>query len=104
MPPPKLPGLMALIQQAIASGRYLETAHAAQRRRERGMSRAEILFVLEHGHHEPAKDQFHEEYASWDYSVRGKTWERRDLRVVVSFDDPHLLIITVIDLVKKHGN
>ncbi len=48
--------------------------------------------------HEKAKDQFSERYESWNYAIRGKTIDLRELRVVVSFDENNMLVITVIDL------
>ena len=47
---------------------------------------------------EKRKDKFDEAYNSWNYSVRGKTVDLRELRVIVSFDDSGMLIITAIDL------
>jgi len=50
------------------------------------------------GWHEKRKDAYSEVFKSWNYAIRGKTIDERELRVVVSFDEDGLLIITVIDL------
>lgn len=67
---------------------------------ERDITRPEILYVLKNGHHEKRKDKFDEFYKAWNYAVRGKTLDRRELRIVVSFDKDGMLIITAIDLSK----
>ena len=37
-------------------------------------------------------------YQGWNYSIRGKATDKRNLRVVISFDESGLLIITVVVL------
>ncbi len=44
---------------------------------------------------EAGQDERHE---AWCYAIRGKTVDKRELRVVVSFDENYLLIITAIGL------
>ncbi len=58
----------------------------------------EYEYVLKTGWHEKAKDQYDVQNKAWNYAIRGKTVDTRELRVVVSFDEEGLLIITVIDL------
>ena len=54
---------------------------------------------MESGYHEKSKDEFKVEWQAWNYAIRGRTIDRRELRVAVSFDDEDsLLIITAIDL------
>lgn len=98
--PEKLSNLMSVIRECIVQGRYLDTRHALQRQDERGITRPEVLYVLKNGHHEKKKDQFGEIYQTWSYAVRGKTVDRGELRIVVSFDESGMLIITAIDLSK----
>lgn len=76
----------------------MDTRHATERRKERQITRSEVLFVLKHGYHEKRKDTFDEFHQSWNYSVRGKTVDLREVRVVVSFDENGMLIITAIEL------
>ena len=54
--------------------------------------------MLKNGYHERIKDSYDEQHKEWNYAVRGKTLEKKILRVVVSFDPRGLLIITAIDL------
>ena len=74
--------------------------HANDRLQERLVTRLEVRQVLKNGYHEKRRDQLKEEYNSWNYFIRGKTIDGRNLGVVVSFDSPNMLIITVIDLDK----
>ena len=68
------------------------------RQNERKITRPELLFVLKNGFHEKAKDKFEIRYQAWNYSIRGATVDGRKLRVIVSFDENGMLIITAIAL------
>lgn len=96
--PPKLSNLMAVIKTGLESGRYLDTRHAFDRKMGRQITRPEVIFVLNHGHHEKRKDKFEELFNAWNYAIRGKTMDQRELRVAVSFDENGMLIITAIEL------
>ncbi len=90
---------MLFVKECIKAGRYLDTRHAVTRQRERKITRPEILYVLKSGHHESRKDRFDDHFKAWNYAIRGRTVDRRLLRIVVSFDlELRLLIITAIDL------
>lgn len=92
---------MEAIKGFLDSGRYLDTRHATDRQGEREITRPEVIQVLRGGHHEKRRDRFEEAYNAWSYSVRGKTIDRRQLRIIVSFDsETGMLIITAIDLDK----
>ena len=96
--PPKHEDVPALVREHIDAGRYLDTRHASSRKAERQITLPEVLYVLRHGYHEKRKDQFKEEHDAWTYAMRGKTVDRRELRICVSFDPSGMLIITTIDL------
>lgn len=98
--PPKETNLLEKVRQAIQSGDYLDVVHAQERQQERQITRPEYEYVLQTGFHEKAKDEFKPEYQTWNYAIRGKTIDQRELRVIVTFEDG-LLIITVIDLEVK---
>ena|SRR5271170_3613991 len=97
---PKISNLMETIRKCIEEGRYLDTRHATQRRAERNVTRPEYLHALLNGYHEKRKDKFEEAYKAWNYSIRGKTIDARALRVIASFDENNMLIITAMDLSK----
>jgi hypothetical protein len=95
--PAKLHDVLALVRSNIELGTYRDTRHAAQRKEERSTTLLEILHVLKRGHHEKRKDEFKLEYGDWNYAIRGKTVDQRELRVVVTFVS-EMLVITAIDL------
>ncbi|MES2201661.1 MAG: DUF4258 domain-containing protein [candidate division FCPU426 bacterium] len=94
---PKLPAVSQAVLNAVQGGNYVVTHHARQRMLERGVIWPEILQVLTLGHHEKAKDDYVERFSAWNYAIRGKTLDGRELRVAVGFEGA-MLIITVVDL------
>ena len=94
--------VLNLIKYCIEKGNYLDTRHATDRQRERSITRLEVIEVLKNGHHEKKKDEFKPEFSAWNYAIRGKTLDKRELRIAVSFNEStKLLIITAIELIKK---
>jgi len=91
--------LLEVIKSRLEEGDYHYVGHANQRLQERSVTRQEVKQILSNGHHEKSKDLFDETYNSWNYSIKGKTIDKRSLRVIVSFENS-MLIITVIDLSK----
>lgn len=98
--PEKLPDLISAVRTCIEEGRYLDTRHATERQEERRITRPEVLYVLKRGHHEKKRDRFDDFHRAWNYAMRGRTVDRRELRVIVSFEENGLLIITAIELGK----
>ena len=96
--PPKINNLLVEIYKKLEVGKYRYVAHASRRLQERAITRLEVKQVLKNGHHEKRKDEFKVNHACWNYSIRGKTIDKRNLRIAVSFDKSNMLIITVIDL------
>jgi len=99
--PVKVQDVLLLVRSHVEHGTYRDTRHAAQRKKERDITLLEILHVLRRGHHEKRKDEFKPEYGDWNYAIRGKTVDQRELRVVVAFVAPGMLVITAIDLNQK---
>ncbi len=91
--PPKIPNLLEVIKACVESGKYRSCLHLEKRERERSITRREILHVLLHGFHEKKEDDFEKQFQTWNYAVRGKTIDQRELRVFVSFDDETMMII-----------
>ncbi len=94
--------LKNLIFKCINANLYVETKHVFQRYIDRGIRRWEIFDVLINGYHERQKDYYENDFQKWNYAIRGKTIDGKELRIVVSFEDGHspevLIIITAIDL------
>lgn len=98
--PDKIVDLMSAIRRSIVQGHYYDTRHATQRQIERNITRPDIIYVLKNGFHEKKKDQFDERFKAWNYAVRGKNIDAREIRVIISFDEDGMLIITAIELKK----
>jgi hypothetical protein len=73
------------------------------RKSQRSIGLPEIIYVLRNGYHEKRKDEFKPEYNAWNYAIRGRTIDDRDLRIAIAFDKNKMLIITVIEIIKKFG-
>jgi len=97
--PAKLPDVLARARERLTSGNYRDTRHATERKAERDIILSEIQQVIRGGYGESSKDAWKEAYKAWNYAIRGRTLDDRDLRIVVSFDEEDfLLIVTAIDL------
>lgn len=90
--------LISIVRRRLAAGHYFDTRHATQRQKERGILRPEVLYVLQRGHHERRKDRYEKRFQAWNYAIRGKTGDKKELRVIVSFDKNNMLVITAIDM------
>jgi len=98
--PPKNPDVVSLIRERARSGNFILLPHAIARGLERSVAVADIAYALINGWHEADKDEFKSEHQAWNYAVRGSTIDNRQVRIVVSFDENRLLVITVIRLAR----
>lgn len=53
------------------------------------------------GYRVPTRDEYKEEFGTWNYAIEGTTLQDEKARVIVSFDEDLMLIITVINLVRR---
>jgi len=84
-------------RKCLASGRFYDTRHVVDQRNVRTISLLEVQMIIENGFWEKRKDEYKPEYKAWSYSIRGKTVDKRDLRIIISFEKEILLFITAID-------
>lgn len=99
--PNKRTNLTQVIQNRIELDRYVTTIHAWMRQSQRSITLPQIRYVLLNGHHEKKKDVFDKVFCSWNYAIRGKTFDGVDLRVIISFcEQDDLLIITAFEVGK----
>lgn len=90
--------LLAKIAEAVQSGCYVISGHAFQRVKDRLVPVPYVEYVLLHGFHEQRKDKFDSHFGSWNYAIRGITPDQTKVRVIVTFADDGLLVVTVINL------
>jgi hypothetical protein len=101
--PSKTTNVLQKVREYIDLGRYYDTRHAVQRKSLRSIALSEVLYVLKKGYHEKKKDEFKPEHNSWNYAIRGKTLDSRDIRIAIAFDENNMLIITVIEITGSRG-
>ena len=89
--------LLRKVKEHIQKGTYLISAHALQRQNERLIDLKNVLYALKNGIHEKDKDLFDVKRQMWKYAIHGKTIDRINLRVIVSFEEK-MIIITVVRL------
>ncbi len=95
--PVKAKNVLEIIKKCIEEDRYTMTIHALYRKNERNINFSEIVHVLKTGYEEKKKTIFEDKKNAWNYAIRGKTKiDDLDIRVIVSFDDSGMLIITVM--------
>jgi len=95
--PPKDTSICQKIKKCLINRRYKQSLHALERIDKRKVSFQDVLFVLETGRREEAKDSYDEAFQSWKYAIRGKTLEDVDLRVIISINEENIIIITVVN-------
>ena len=96
--------LFNAIENALENKNYYFTSHALKRSKERkNLSEFQVIKILssQSKYHEPKKDSFNEDFNTWNYSIRGRSIDSENIRIILSFDENDLLIITVINLDEK---
>lgn len=100
--PPKLLNVLEKVRETWKEGRVFILPHALVRQGDRQITDPEIEQVIMEGFHEKSKDEWKQEYGAWNYAIRGRTVDLRDLRIAVSFEiedsSETLLIVTVIEI------
>lgn len=86
---------LSQIRGLVEKNKYRLKKHAIERQIQRSVSLRDTIFVLMHGSHEEAKDEFNVERQQWRYAVRGKTPDGIDVRVIVAIENM-VIVITVI--------
>lgn len=87
--------LLNKIKEHVQKGTYVLVKHAIERQEERKIRLPDVLSVLEHGRHEREKDVFDVKRQGWKYAIRGKTINGVELRIIIAFQGP-MVIITVM--------
>lgn len=101
--PPQIENLLEEIRTCIKEERYVQTHHAFKRQQERKIELPDALYVLKEGYHEKRKTKFDDDHHTWNYAIRGKTKDNIDARVIVTFYNTIMIIITVMHVLKEKG-
>lgn len=100
--------LFALIEKKISEGKYIFLSHSKQRMRERNVSELDVIYLLtgKKGYgrkRNKKKDMYeifsiHEPSEDWKYCIEGHDMDGIKLRVIVTFTEDLMPIITVIKI------
>ena len=93
--------LFSKIEEAIKNTEYYFTEHGEMRSLTRkNVTDEEILRILEgkNKRHEKSKDKYEEGRVDWNYHITGRNTDDEAIRIVTSFDEFGMVIITVINL------
>lgn len=97
--PKKIDKVLEKVRASVIKGSYRDTRHSTDQGVAREIDLQDIIEVLgKNGFHEKKKDEFREDFQSWNYAIRGKTFEGKDLRIAVYFGGKLVMIATVIDV------
>ena len=97
--------LYALVKNKILTGDYIFLKHAKDRQNERLISDLDVLNILEgktgfNRKRNKAKDHHEEGREDWNYCIEGVDFDRNSIRIIISFMDSLMPIITVMRIKK----
>ncbi len=93
--------LYHLLDSKISKGDYVFKKHARQRQKDRNISDLEVLNILEgrtgyRRHRNKAKDGHEDQKEEWKYCIEGINPDKKKMRIIISFEDGLIPIITVM--------
>lgn len=95
----KIENVEVLAKKLMLKGAYAISKHAKLRQGQRCFTIGDIKNIIITGYHEKKKDEYKDEYADWNYAIRGKTLDDEQARICIAFiEESHFIVITVIRL------
>ena len=93
--------LLELLDKKIVAGDYVFKKHARQRQKDRTITDLEVLDILEgkskrNRHRNKSKDKYEKGRKDWNYCIEGKNLDEKEIRIIISFEDEMIPIITVM--------
>ncbi len=93
--------LYTLVESKILAGDYIFLKHAKDRQNERQISDLDVLNILEgkagfNRKRNKAKDHHEEGREDWNYCIEGVDFDKNSIRIIISFMDSLMPIITVM--------
>lgn len=90
-----------LMAKMISRGDYIFLKHAKERLQDRNVTDIDVLNILENKNkgkrkRNKSKDTYISGYQDWNYCIEGNDLDGKKIRIIISFDNNLLLIITVI--------
>ena len=88
--------------RALEEGRLRYSFHAQEQMTKRDILVSDIEEALYRSQREENKDSLTNDKKAWKYSLRGANDNGdKDLRIIILFDEPNVLVVTAIDKSKK---
>jgi hypothetical protein len=104
--------LFTLIEQKIKEKNYIFLRHAKERQQQRNISDLDVLHILEgKPNHDRKRNKRKDSYDSnfgnekpqdWKYCIEGKNIDEERVRIILTFTDDLMPIITVIHLIEEN--
>jgi hypothetical protein len=93
--------LYDLLNRKILTGEYIFKKHSRQRLKDRGITDIEVLDILEgkkgrKRHRNKEKDKYETGRDDWNYCIEGVNLDDFKIRIIVSFEQGLLPLITVM--------
>ena len=96
--PTKRSNVIADVIKAIAEGRFKYSNHALAQMKARDIQVSDIEESVHNATREEHKDEINKTGTDWKYVLRGLNENGdKDIRTVVDFKDPDVVLITAID-------
>jgi len=91
------------IYLSILNKNYIFVAHAKKRLKDRNVTDIEVLDILENKERckrkrNKKKDSYIKGHQDWNYCIEGVDLDGEKIRIIISFNEELMLIITVIRL------
>lgn len=95
--------LYTLLEKMIKNGNYIFVKHAKERQTQRCISDLDVLDILEGREgrgrkRNKSKDHYKDGYQDWNYCIEGNNLDKEKIRIIISFADDLMPIITVMRL------
>lgn len=93
--------LWAILAKKISDGNYIFAKHAKQRLKDRDITDIEVLDILENKKNRKRKrnkrkDEYEPGRQDWKYCIEGHDIDGLKIRIIISFNEELMVIITVI--------
>ena len=98
----KRPNVNLEVIKALETGYLIPSFHAQEQMKNRDILMSDLEEALYMASREESKDSPTTDGKAWKYSLRGLIDSgEKDLRIIVVFDDPKVVIVTAIDKNRK---